>query len=165
MQQRRYLGPNLPTKLHSILSISGPCSPDPFHEHPHFPCKTDRPTGNRPLIFLHPPKPLLHRKNCIPWQNPNIWLKPCYHSPCTGNSHVENWESYMHLNYLSWGPSQTIHRHMKLMFFILWKYFRFTCVSLSICFSTRPLFITFPSKINMLAIDSHKAASSVFYFR
>ena len=48
MQQRRYLGHHLPKKLRSMVSISARCSPDPFHEHPHFPCKTARPTVNGP---------------------------------------------------------------------------------------------------------------------
>ena len=102
MQQRRYLGHHLQTKLHSTVSVSGPCSPDPFHEHLHIPCQTARPTVDGPSIFcLHPPKPPPHRKNCVPWHNPNTGLNRFWGSPWTGNSHVVNWESYMELRGLS----------------------------------------------------------------
>lgn len=119
VQQRRYLGHHLPTKLRSSFSLSGPCSPDPVRGHPHFPCKTARPTVNGPLIFfLHPPQAPPHRKNCVSWHNPHIRLNHLYNSPRTGTSHTVNWEFYMQLKFLSWGPPQTIRRRIQLTLFI-----------------------------------------------
>ena len=157
MWQRRYLGHHLPTKLCSTVSISGPCSPDPLHEHPHFSCKTSRHTVNGPLIFfLHPPQPPPHRKNCLPWHNPNTGLNPLYKSPWMV-IHAQQTENPT----CSWSvcpetlPRQCADTGSRCFLFILHNYFRFICVSRSIHFSTRPLFINFPSKRTMLAIDLH----------
>ena len=116
-------------------------------------CKMARPTVYGPLSsFSFIPKLHPTEGTASSDIHPKIDLTPS----ATFYGLAVNWEVYMKLKHLSWGPAQKIHRHIQSRLFIyLSELFQvYWCLPLH-PFHSRWFFVTFLCMRTMLAINLH----------